>query len=225
VLKIKFKFALPKLSYLKEIFTFSFFILINLLVDQINWSVDKNLLGIFCGTIQVGIYTNSDQLSNYFFSFASTISDVFTPKVHRLVAENKPNVNQELTKLFVQVGRLQFMLLSLITIGFVTVGKPFVRFYADGQETVYYTVIILFLATFIAAIQYQGVSILQAKNMHKFKAILSFTVVILNIIISIPLCIAFGAIGSALGTFISNLFIKSYITEHNVYHNKKVKIE
>lgn len=223
VLKIKFKFALPKIKFLKEIFTFSFFILINLLVDQINWSVDKNLLGIFCGTIQVGIYTNSDQLSNYFFSFASTISDVFTPKVHRLVAENKPNINQELTKLFVQVGRLQFMLLSLITIGFVTVGKPFVKFYADGQVNVYYTALILFLATFISAIQYQGISILQAKNMHKFKALLNFTVVFLNVAISIPLCIAFGAIGSALGTFISNLFINGVII--NLYYWKKVKLD
>ena len=223
VIKIKFKFAIPKLRLLKDIFSFSFFILITLLVDQINWSVDKNILGAFCSTIQVGIYTNSDQISNYYFSFASTISDVFTPKVHRLVAENKPNVNRELTKLFVQVGRLQFMLLSLITIGFVTVGKPFVKFYADGQMGVYYTAIILFLATFIAAIQYQGVSILQAKNMHRFKAMLNFIVVFLNIAVSIPLCIAFGAIGAALGTFVSNLFINGLVI--NLYYWKKVGLD
>lgn len=223
VIKIKFKFAWPKLSYLREIFGFSFFVLITLLVDQINWSVDKNLLGIFCTTVQVGIYSNSDQLSNYYFSFASTISDVFTPKVHRLVAENKANLNQELTKLFIQVGRLQFMLLSLITIGFITVGKPFVMFYADGQINVYYTATILFFATFMSAIQYLGLSILQAKNMHKFKALLNLAVVFLNIAISIPLCIAFGAVGSAIGTFISNIFINGLVI--NYYYWKKVGLD
>lgn len=223
VIKIKFRFAKPKLSYIKEIFQFSFFILLNLLVDQINWSVDKNLLGAFATTVEVGIYTNSDQLSNYFFSFASTISDVFTPKVHRIAAEGKANANKELTKLFVQVGRMQFMLLSLITIGFITVGKPFVMFYADGKIDVYYTAIILFFATFISAIQYQGLSILQAKNMHKFKAVLNFTVVFLNIAISIPLCIKFGAIGAALGTLISNIFINGVII--NWYYWKKAGLD
>ena len=222
-LKIKFKFALPKLSFLKEIFQFSFFILLTLLVDQINWSVDKNLLGIFATTVQVGIYTNSDQLATYFFSFASTISDVFTPRVHRIVAENRENMNQELTKSFVQVGRMQFMLLSLITIGFITVGKPFVMFYADGRLEVYYTSIILFFATYISAIQYQGVAILQAKNMHRFKALLNFTVVFLNIAISIPLCIKFGALGSAIGTLISNIFINGLII--NWYYWKKAGLD
>lgn len=223
VIKIKFRFALPKLDYIREIFGFSFFILINVIVNQINWSVDKNLLGIFKGTLQVGIYTNADQLSSYFFNFASTISDVFAPRVHRIVAEGKGNVNKALTQQFVQVGRLQFMLLSLITIGFITVGKPFVAFYADGQMDVYIVAIILFFATFIAAIQYMGITILQAKNMHKFNAILNFTVVFLNIAISIPLCIWLGAIGSAIGTLISNIFINGVVI--NWYYYKKVGLD
>lgn len=208
---IKFRFALPRLEFIKELFTFSFFIFLNLVVDQINWSVDKNILGMYADTIQVGIYTNSDQLSNYFFSFASTISDVFTPKVHRIVAADKPDANKELTKLFTQVGRLQFMLLSLITIGFVAVGQPFVKYYAQGYIEVYYTAIILFLSSFISGIQYLGIPILQAKNQHKFKALLNFTVVFLNIAISIPLCKRFGAIGAAIGTFLSNIFINGIV--------------
>lgn len=208
---IRFRFNWPKLSYLKEIFTFSFFIFLNLIVDQINWSIDKNLLGIYTSTIQVGIYTNADQLSQYFFSFASTISDVFTPKVHRIVAADKPNANRELTKLFTQVGRLQFMLLSLITVGFIAVGKPFINYYAKGYIEVYYVAIILFFSSFISAIQYLGIPILQAKNQHSFKAILNFSVVFLNVAISIPLCQRFGAIGSALGTFFSNIFINGFV--------------
>lgn len=220
VIRIKFRFRWPRLSYLKEIFSFSFFIFLNLIVDQINWSVDKNLLGFYASTLEVGIYTNADQLSQYFLSFASTISDVFTPKVHRIVAANKKGTNRELTQLFTQVGRYQFMLISLITIGFISVGRPFVAYYADGNMDVYYVAIILFFATYVSAIQYLGIPILQAKNMHRFKAVLNFTVVFLNIAISIPLCQRFGAIGSALGTFISNIFINGFVI--NWYYAKHV---
>lgn len=223
MLHIRFRFRIPKLSYLKEIFSFSFFIFLNLIVDQINWSVDKNLLGFYTSTLEVGIYTNADQLSNYFFSFASAISDVFTPKVHRIAAAMKKNMNRELSDLFIQIGRLQFMLISLITIGFIAVGKPFVMYYADGHIMVYYVAIILFFATFISAIQYLGVAILQAKNMHKFKAVLNFTVVFLNIAISIPLCKRFGAVGSALGTFFSNIFINGFVI--NWYYGHRAGLD
>lgn len=222
-LHIRFRFAIPKVSFLYEIFSFSFFILLNLIVDQINWSVDKNLLGAFANTIQVGIYTNSDQLSNYFFSFASTIADVYTPKVHRIVAANKPDCMRELTALFVQLGRYQFMLLSLITIGFISVGQVFVRYYASGYIEPYYVAIVLFFSSFISAIQYLGIAILQAKNMHQFKAVLNFTVVFLNIAISIPLIKVFGAFGAALGTFISNIFINGLVI--NIYYYKKVGLD
>lgn len=210
-IRIKFRFAKPKMAFLKEIFTFSFFIFLNLVVDQINWSIDKNILGLYADTIQVGIYTNADQLSQYFFSFASTISDVFTPKVHRIVAAGKADTNKELTKLFTQVGRLQFMLLSLITIGFIAVGQPFVTYYAQGYIEVYYIAIILFFASFVSGIQYLSLGILQAKNMHKFKAVFNFIVVFLNMAISIPLCMKFQAVGAAIGTLISNLFINGIV--------------
>lgn len=222
-LHIRFRFTFPRLSFIGEIFSFSFFILLNLIVDQINWSVDKNLLGAFANTIQVGIYTNSDQLSNYFFSFASTIADVYTPKVHRIVARNEPDCMKQLTELFVQLGRYQFMLLSLITIGFISVGQVFVRYYASGYIEPYYVAIILFFSSFISAIQYLGIAILQAKNMHQFKAVLNFTVVFLNIAISIPLIKAWGALGAALGTFISNIFINGLVI--NIYYYKKVGID
>ena len=43
-------------SLLKEIFAYSFFIFLSIVVDQVNWSVDSFILGLFCGTREVGIY-------------------------------------------------------------------------------------------------------------------------------------------------------------------------
>ena len=53
--KLKMKFILKNMNFslLKEIGVFSFYIFINMIVDQINWSVDKFILGIFGGPTAV----------------------------------------------------------------------------------------------------------------------------------------------------------------------------
>ena len=41
---------------MKEMTVFSSFIFINMVVDQINWNVDKFILGRFRGTVSVAVY-------------------------------------------------------------------------------------------------------------------------------------------------------------------------
>ena len=68
---------------MKEMTVFSSFIFINLLIDQINWNVQKFILGRFHGTVTVAVYGLTAQLNSYYIY--STIS-VFYSRVHRLVA-------------------------------------------------------------------------------------------------------------------------------------------
>ena len=55
-LHIRFCFRGFQVSLLKEMWVFTFFIFINQIIDQINWSVDKFLLGRFAGTTAVAVY-------------------------------------------------------------------------------------------------------------------------------------------------------------------------
>lgn len=55
-LHIKFIFHGFQIGLLKEMWVFTFFIFINQIIDQINWSVDKFLLGRFAGTTAVAVY-------------------------------------------------------------------------------------------------------------------------------------------------------------------------
>ena len=55
-LHIRFCFKKFQLDLLKEMWVFTFFIFINQIIDQINWSVDKFLLGRFAGTTAVAVY-------------------------------------------------------------------------------------------------------------------------------------------------------------------------
>lgn len=102
---------------MKEMTIFSSYIFINMIVDQINWNLDKFILGRYRGTVSVAIYGLAAQLNNYYTSLSSAISSVFIPRVNRMVAAN--NDNRELTILFTKVGRIQFILLALICTGFI----------------------------------------------------------------------------------------------------------
>lgn len=116
-LHIRFCFKKFQLDLLKEMWVFTFFIFINQIIDQINWSVDKFLLGRFAGTTAVAVYGVGGQINSMYIELSSSVSNVFVPKVNRIVAESGDD--NELTRLFTKVGRIQFMILGLILSGFI----------------------------------------------------------------------------------------------------------
>lgn len=221
-LKIKFIFKGFDFSLLKEIWAFSFFIFLNMITDQINWSVDKFILGMISGTTVVAIYTIGAQINNYYLSFSTSVSSVFIPKVNRIVAKN--NDNNELTKLFTKVGRIQFIVMSFILTSFTIFGKYFIRVWAgEGYETSYYIALILIVPVTIPLIQNVGIEIQKAKNMHRFRSVLYASIALCNILLSIPLAKAFGGVGSAIGTSIAILVANCIIM--NIYYHKKVGLD
>ena len=143
------------------------------------------------------------------------------PKMSKMVAKNSSS--KELTNEFIKVGRLQYLIIFLMASGLTLFGKEFFIAWA-GKEyvTSYYIAIILILPLCIPLIQNLGISIMQAKNMHKFRSLLLFFIAIGNIILSIPLAKLYGGIGSAIGTSIS--LIIGNIIIINIYYQKKVGI-
>ena len=106
-LHIKFKFKGFQAGLLKEMWAFTFFIFLNQIIDQVNWSVDKFLLGRLSGTTAVAVYGVGGQINTMYQQFSTSISNVFVPKVNRIGAES--NDNNQLTKLFTRVGRIQII--------------------------------------------------------------------------------------------------------------------
>lgn len=203
----------------KEIGAFSFYIFINQIIDQVNWSVDKFILGMITGTVGVAIYSLGAQLNTYYLSFSTSISSVFIPRVNRIVAES--NDNQELTEIFTKVGRVQFILLTLIIEGYIFLGKPFIALWGgSGYETSYSVGLWLMIPVTIPLIQNIGIEIQRAKNMHKFRSIVYALIAIANVCISIPLCKIYGPIGCAIGTAISLLLGNGVLM--NWYNHIKV---
>ena len=218
-LGMQFSFRGFNLKLMREMTVFSSFIFISLIVDQVNWNIDKFILGRFHGTISVAVYGVAAQLFTYYLSLSLAISSVFVPRVNALVAKN--NGNQELTSLFTKVGRVQFILLSLISTGVIFYGKEFLEFWAGASYTGSFPILLLLmLPSTIPLFQNIGIEIQNAKNMHQFRSLLYLLIAIGNLIITIPLAKAYAGVGAALGTAVGQIIGNTVIM--NIYYEKKI---
>ena len=187
---------------LKEIAIFSSFLFINILIDQINWNVDKLILGRTSGTSEVAVYGVASQFNSLFMTFSITISTVFVPRVNHIAAQKENDCSIEFTELMTKIGRIQWMVLGLPTLGFIVFGKYFiVNIYAGkGYENAYAAALFLVLPAIVPLIQNVGLEMQRALNKHQFRSIIYLIMAIGNILISIPLAKRFGAVGASMGT-------------------------
>lgn len=227
-MKEKFVFGRLENGIFKSLFTYTIFIAINTIIDQINWNIDKLLLGRFRGTAEVAIYSVGFTLYQCYMLFSTSVSGVFTPRIHKIVNSTKNNIQmqkKELTELFVKVGRIQFIILGLISTGIVFFGKFFiVNIWAgEGYDNAYYVALLLVIPASIALIQNLGIEIQRAENKHRFRAIAYLIMALINLMISIILCQLYGAIGSAIGTAISLVVANGLVI--NIYYNRRCNID
>lgn len=222
-LKIPVSFHGFKFGLLKEIGAFSFFLLLNMIIDQINWNVDKLILGHTSGTKEIAVYGVASQINSLFITFSTTISSVFSPRINRIAAEEE-DYQGLFTKLMIKIGRIQWLLLGLVTMGFIIFGKYFiVHIYAgEGYEKAYVASLYLVIPALIPLIQNVGIEMQRALNKHQFRSIIYFVMAIINVVISIPLANKFGSIGAAMGTAVS--LVLANILIMNVFYHKVLGI-
>ena len=220
---IKFSFGKFDFGLMKEISIFSSYIFLNMIVDQINWNIDRFLLGMYKGTGAVAIYGIGSQFNTYYMSFSTSVSNVFIPRINRMV--NESNDNSTLTEIFTKVGRIQFIILSFILSVFVFFGKYFIDdiFAGAGYELSYPVALLLMFPMTVPLIQNLGIEIQKAKNMHKFRSIIYFLIAIENLFISIHLCKYYGVIGCAIGTSVT--MVLGNIILMNWYYHKKIGLD
>jgi len=216
-LKMRFSFKNIRFREIGAVGKFSVFVFLNMMFDHLNSSVDNILLGIYHGTTAVAIYGVAMHLRMYLVTFSTSIQSVFVPEIHKLANAGK---NRELTYLFTKVGRIQFFILAMLTIGFVFFGKEFILMWSGREyEEAYLITLILFIIAIPSAIQLIGEEIQRAKNLHHYRTFVYGTVVIANVLISIPLCKQYGILGCTVGTAISTIVGKG-ICMGFVYHLK-----
>ena len=131
--------------------------------------------------------------------------------------------DKEFTDIFVKTGRIQYILMALIITGYVLFGRYFINWWAGNvYEDAYIIGCILMIPLTIPLIQNVGLSILQAKNLYKYRTLIFLGIAVLNVAVSIPLTKMYGGIGAAIGTAVSLILGQGIIL--NIYYHKKVGI-
>lgn len=220
-LRIKIHIGSFDPALLKEIIGYSFFIFLGIIVDKINWSADQFILGAVAGTTTIAIYAVALQINTYYLMFSTSISSVFLPKLTAMIT--KKVSKNEISDLFIRIGRIQFIVMAYILSTFILIGHDFLIAWAGkNYSQAYIIILILIIPVTVPLTQNLGITILQAENKQKFRSVALISVAILNIAISVILARKYQGIGCAIGTGVG-LTIGNIIMM-NIYYYRVTKI-
>ena len=128
VLGMRFELRGADWGVMRGIAAFSAWIFGNQVCEMVNQSVPNIMLGAISGATAVSLFAVAVNIRQVFYSLSTTMSNVFIPKVNRIVATSDDNA--ELTRLMTRVGRYQMVLFCWVYGGFAILGKFFVTRWA-----------------------------------------------------------------------------------------------
>lgn len=222
ILKIKIKKTELSIKKMKEIISYSFLIFISVLVDQLYWKIGHFLLGSLSSASNVAIYAVSMMVVQLYITFSTVFSGMLLPKITFMVTKkSKP---EELLNLMIKVGRIQLIILSFILMAYGLFGKEIIAIWiGSGFNQAWEISLVIMVVLTVVLIQSTGILILQAKNLHGFRAFVYLGIAIVNTCISYILAPLYGIYGVAFGT-LSSLVIGNLIIM-NIYYYKKIELD
>jgi len=197
-----------------------YFLLMQFIVsvaDLVFFKTNQVILGIISGTAAVAVYAIAANIQQAYMMMSTSISGVFLAYVTELVTQRVES--EEISALFIRIGRLQFFALGLAGSGFIIFGQEFIALWAgEGFEDSYWIALLIMLPFTTDLIQNVGFAILQAMNRYGIRAAVQTLVGAINIVLAVPLGMKYGGIGCAAATgfcmFLGNGIGMSYCYAH-----------
>lgn len=221
-IRIRLLFTNPDWKLLKEISVYSFFIFLGVVAERFCWSSGQFILGHTAGTSAVAVYAVAVRIIGFYTAISTAIPGVLLPKVTAMVARNSSK--EELSRLFIRTGRIQFYIVGTCFLGFVLFGRSFVSLWAGaGYDDVYWIAILMMGALVPTLTQNTGVVILQAMGRLNFRSVLHVSVALFGLVIGYCLSERWGGIGCAIG--IACAFILGNGLILNYYYLKNIGLD
>ena len=145
-IKLDLRLKISK-TELKSVLKFSMWSLVHAISVRLVINITPSILGIVSDADQVALFTIVTTIEGYIFTFGAIANSFFLAKVARTDAHGSEEERREhLQQLAAKIGKLQFVVITLIFIGFVSVGKEFIFIWlgADQEyQLVYWCIIAL----------------------------------------------------------------------------------
>lgn len=217
----------PKLHYLSkrelwEMASFSLAMLLQVMINQVNNSMDNVILGAMVDDdLIITMYSSALTIYTMYNALVSTMGTVFLPKATKLLT--KEATGEELTDFVIKPGRIQTIVAVAVLFGFALFGKNFIIVWI-GEKYIdaYYVALITMIPVTIPLVQNVCLSILDAGLKRLYRSIVLGIMAIINFVLSIVLVKEMGFWGAALGTALS--LIVGHGILMNVYYKKKIKL-
>ena len=221
-LHVKLIFDRFNWDLLKEVAVYSFWIFLNIIMDKIYWGTGQFVLGSVASVASVAIFAIAIHLQSMYMQFSTALSGLLLPKLTALAVSK--GTDKEISDLFIKTGRLQYIILSFILLGFIVFGKQFILMWAGPEyEESYIIALLLLVPLTIPLIQNVGITILQARNQMKFRSILYVIIAMSSLFFQIYYAKIYGGIGCA--SAISVALIIGHVLIMNIYYSKKQNID
>lgn len=207
---------------LKELVVFCAFVFLSSVVDLLYWATDKVLIGAIIGSVAVAVYNVGGTFTSMLQSMAHAISGVFAPRVNMMVAKNEDM--EKLSALLIRVGRLQYLVVSLVLSGYVVFGRKFVILWA-GEEYVdaYYVGMLTMIPLVVPLIQNIAFTTIIAQNKHRFRSIIYALIAVVNVVSTYLVLPRYGIIGAAVCTAVAFVLGQGIIM--NIYYYRVTRLD
>ncbi len=220
---VKIDFSCRDMSLLKEIFSFSVWVIVNSICSRLIMNICPNILGITAGTVAITIFSFAGTIEGYSYTFASAIDGMFMPKIARITYGDEKQDSNALLKLMTRVGRFQYHLVALIVVGFACVGGDFITLWVGGEYIeAYYCAILLLLPAPFYLSQQIGKNAMVMTNNVRYLSIVNIIKAAINIAFAALLSIWWGALGAAISISVAYTFRN---IANMVLYQKKLKLD
>lgn len=222
--KIKIRVSLKKIEWrkLKEILPYSLFVFLTAFFAHIYWFSGQLILGIYQGVKVVAVYAVAMQLVTMFRTIADSLAILFFPKITALTTQKGTEV--EVSNIFIKVGRIQYLILSLIISGFIVFGKEFIVNWAgNGYEEAYVITLLFFISLLPSRTQQIGLIICKARSHLKLRTIVYSLVIVCCIIGQFWGSKYYGMLGNTISISASLVLMEGVFL--NIYYQKYEAID
>lgn len=216
---VRADFKVHDRKMLKDIFSFSVWVMILGIAQRLTYNIAPSILGVFSTSHDIAIYSPASSIAGYFYTFATAINGLFLPTISNKIAEKK---DDDILPLMISVGRFQVVVLGLLFVGFVSIGKSFMVLWM-GEEFLpaYYCTIILALPTIFEYSQQIARTTILAKNKVNYQAIGLIVTSLINIAMAAVITPRMGAKGVCIAIMITSFLNFIYM---NIVFYKVLKI-
>ena len=209
-------------SLFRAIAAFSAWIFGNQVCELVNQSVPNMILCALSGAVTVSVFAVSINIRGIFVSLSTVMSNVFVPKINRIVAESDDNA--ELTRLMTRVGRYQMFLFCWVYCGFILLGRFFiVKWAGEGFMDAYWLISTMALPLVIPLCQNTGIEIQRAKNKHKARSVFYLCMAGINVAFTWVMSPVLGYWAPAIAYILSILLGNGIFM--NWYYQKKIGLD